>query len=334
MSVLTVEVACDESGSEGEKLIGGNTDVFCHASVRLTAAEATDCVRELRALIRSPAVEYKSGHLLREKNRHALEWFLGPSGPVASRANAYLVDKRWLLLLVFAGRVLETAPFAGDPDVAALGTRDVASALYRASRASERPLLWTRFLTVLNDLMRFGPAGEAASAGELVELAEELRRTEPHGAVDGPLGVLGRHPAHLDALLRTRRRPDPLLPQALDPLLPAILRTIEYWSADGVPVSIVHDRHVSLTEARMARIAEFHSVPGSGARLTAMQLATSGADPRIQVADYLAGVARKLASDELLGTAGPALTGLVRQHVDVCSLWGDEESRSRVCRPE
>src|SRR6187397_1217575 len=29
------EVACDESGSEGEHLIGANTDVFAHGSVHL-----------------------------------------------------------------------------------------------------------------------------------------------------------------------------------------------------------------------------------------------------------------------------------------------------------
>ncbi|WP_225099009.1 hypothetical protein [Streptomyces sp. CoH27] len=333
MSVLPIEVACDESGSEGEKLVGGNTDVFCHASVRLTAAEAADCVRELRALIRSPAVEYKSGHLLREKNRHALEWFLGPAGPVGGRANAYLVDKRWLLLLALARRLLDTPPFADDADVAGLGAQGVASALYRASRATVRPGLWTRFLTVLNDLMRFGAAGDAVSTSDLVELAEELRRIEPLAAVDGLLGVFDRHRAGLDAFLRTRRRPDPLLPLALDPLSPAILRAIEHWSADGAPVSIVHDRHVTLTEARMARIAEFHTVSGLGGRLSAIRLVTSGADPRVQVADYLAGVARKLASDELLGTADPALTGLVRQHVDPRSIWGDAESRARVCRP-
>jgi hypothetical protein len=34
-----VEIACDESGYEGEKLIGTTTDVFAHASVRMPVAE-------------------------------------------------------------------------------------------------------------------------------------------------------------------------------------------------------------------------------------------------------------------------------------------------------
>lgn len=39
-----LEIACDESGSEGEKLIGGETDVFAHASVRLDVQTATECI--------------------------------------------------------------------------------------------------------------------------------------------------------------------------------------------------------------------------------------------------------------------------------------------------
>jgi len=36
-----VQIACDESGYEGEKLIGGMTDVFAHASVRVDGVSAT-----------------------------------------------------------------------------------------------------------------------------------------------------------------------------------------------------------------------------------------------------------------------------------------------------
>jgi hypothetical protein len=36
-----VQIACDESGYEGEKLIGGMTHVFAHASVRLDVESAS-----------------------------------------------------------------------------------------------------------------------------------------------------------------------------------------------------------------------------------------------------------------------------------------------------
>ncbi|SDK18310.1 hypothetical protein SAMN04488074_104464 [Lentzea albidocapillata subsp. violacea] len=89
-----MEIACDESGSEGEKLVGGVTAVFAHAGVSLSVAEAAACVESLRQMIRSPALEYKANHLLRTKNRWVLLWFLGQDGPLAGRARVQLLDKR------------------------------------------------------------------------------------------------------------------------------------------------------------------------------------------------------------------------------------------------
>src|SRR5215211_593808 len=88
-----LQIACDESGYEGEKLIGATTDVFAHASVHLPIEAATGFVQELRARILSPASEYKATHLLREKHREVLRWFLGPQGPVHGRAHVFLIDK-------------------------------------------------------------------------------------------------------------------------------------------------------------------------------------------------------------------------------------------------
>jgi len=51
--VRPVEIACDESGSEGENLLGGETDVFAHAGIRMSWPYATACVREIRARIAS-----------------------------------------------------------------------------------------------------------------------------------------------------------------------------------------------------------------------------------------------------------------------------------------
>jgi len=86
-----LEIACDESGYEGEKLIGSTTRLFAHASVRLPDAAAV--LAELRARIKSPATQYKANHLLREKNRAVLVWFLGPTGPVLGNGHVFLLDK-------------------------------------------------------------------------------------------------------------------------------------------------------------------------------------------------------------------------------------------------
>ncbi|MBW0114525.1 NAD-dependent protein deacetylase of SIR2 family [Pseudonocardia abyssalis] len=119
------EIACDESGYEGARLVGGVTDVFAHAGVELTIDAAADCVADLRRRIRSPAQEYKANHLLRAKHRGTLLWLLGASGPVLGHAHVHLVDKS-----VFLGRG---------------GTDLLVPALLEASR------VWGDGITVVHD---------------------------------------------------------------------------------------------------------------------------------------------------------------------------------------
>ncbi|GLY95821.1 DUF3800 domain-containing protein [Actinoplanes sp. NBRC 103695] len=86
-------VYCDESGYEGEKLIDSTKPLFAHASVLMSDAGAAALIAELRARVRSPASSYRAGHLLREKHRATLAWFLSPEGPVAGRGSVFLLDK-------------------------------------------------------------------------------------------------------------------------------------------------------------------------------------------------------------------------------------------------
>ncbi len=220
-----MEIACDESGSEGEKLVGGVTAVFAHAGVRMSLDEASACVDSLRQMIKSPAVEYKANHLLRQKNRWVLLWFLGPAGPLAGKARVQLVDKRRFL----AARV-------------------------RAEFGSV-----TGPLEPYNDLLR----------------------------ARGPRGTL-------------------------DPLFPAILRTVAQW--DG-PVSIVHDQQLSLTDGRIRQLKQL------APRLESLTLVNSQSDARVQVADFVAGIARRVAEEELNGRPDHEVIGLLRPFVAGPRMW-------------
>lgn len=196
------EIACDESGYEGDKLVGGVTDVFAHAGVHLAPAAAAACVVELRRRIRSPALEYKANHLLRGKHRGTLLWLFGPSGPVLGHAHVHLVDKTAFLWSV-----------AGAADVAA------------------------------NDRLRGSPA--------------------------------------------------------LDLLVPALLETVRIWG----DVTLVHDRQTALTPERLALLP------------CPVRFVAARDDPRVQVADFLAGVARRVASEELAGRPDPELAALLGPYV-------------------
>jgi hypothetical protein len=58
-----------------------------------------------------------------------------------------------------------------------------------------------------------------------------------------------------------------------------------------------------------------------GHRLAGVRFVDSRSDARVQVADFLAGVARRIASDALNGRGDPRLTGLLASFVDKDSVW-------------
>ncbi|MFE7957497.1 hypothetical protein [Streptomyces sp. NPDC057413] len=310
-----LEVACDESGSDGENLVGGNTDVFAHAGVRLPAATAEAYVREVRDRIRSPAEEYKANHLLREKHRAVLEWLLAPAGPLAGQARVQLTQKAFVVVERAVALLL------GEDDGAA-------RALFRAGPGAFGEERWREFLGAANRLLRVRGDGQPPPpVTEFFRAVDTLRATGgPAGApevLERLAGSRGRAEAYRERLLDG----PPLVP-VLNPLLPAVVRTAVSWSAGGRPVVLVHDRQNLLTEDRIAWIVA--AARSRGAALAGVRLVAARQDARVQLADFLAGVARKIASDELNGHGDVVLSGLLRPFVAAESVWGDEDSWARI----
>jgi hypothetical protein len=331
-----LEVACDESGYEGENLIGATTDVFAHASVRLSIESAADCIQEIRGRIRSPAQEYKSNHLLREKHRPVLEWLLGPLGPILGSAHVHLTDKTFFVI----GKVVDL--LAGEVTYAASTglyqdqrARAMAVTLYREGQRTFGREAWETFLKSFNDLMRArNRRGVGTSVDSFFRMVDVLRLAGARGRVGEIMGLLWRARPHADAL-RARLLDNPNMIPALDPLIPAIVRAVAYWGEGRRPVSIVHDEHTALTEERIAQLKEIFGDPHPAlpryprtGRLSGLRLVDSRSDSRVQVADFLAGVARKIASDELNDRGDAELTALLRPYVDSFSIWGDDRSWS------
>ncbi|MET8246437.1 DUF3800 domain-containing protein [Streptomyces sp. NPDC005202] len=308
------EVACDESGSDGENLTSGNTDVFAHASVRLSLASAAGCVQEIRDRIRSPAEEYKATHLLREKHRAVLEWLLSPSGPLYGHAHADLTEKAFFVV----DRALDLL----------LGDSAEAVTLLRAGRGTFGPERWRQFLEAANQLLRARNNGEpAAPVDDFFRAVEALQEVNSRADVTEILGRLAEARSRADSF-RARMPAGPALIPVLNPLLPAILRTAAHWSADGQPVRLVHDQQNMLTPERIAWIVRTARRDGIG--LGGLDLVDSRRDPRVQLADFLAGIARKIASDELNRRGDPGLTALLRPYVGPTSVWGDAPSWARL----
>lgn len=308
------EVACDESGSDGENLTGGNTDVFAHGSVLLPMDSAAGFVQEIRDRIRSPAEEYKANHLLREKHRAVLEWLLAPSGPIHGHAHVHLTEKAFFVV----DRAVDLL----------LGDSSAAVVLFRQGPRTFGEAGWREFLEAANQLLRVRNDGEPQLPVEtFFRTVHGLLRAHSGTELAGTLERLAAARSRADAY-RAGILNGPTLIPLLNPLLPAIVHTAAYWSAGGRPVRLVHDRQNMLTPDRIAWIEESARQAGFG--LGGLRLVQAGLDPRVQLADFLAGIARKIASDELNGHGDPVLTALVRPYVDAASIWGDERSWERL----
>jgi hypothetical protein len=258
--------------------------VMTHASVDLSVDEAAELIAALRFSSNGSLNELKSGQLLRgPRAGQAQEWLLAT---LRGRAHVHLVDKEYFLVT----RVVDL--FLAEPSYAA-GTRLTqaqrphALALYRAGRSGGRH--WGVFLTAF------------------VELVRTKRRHQPdRGLVDRFFQArddlagagLGAHAEEvLAGLTRSRvrdvvsrlTRDDRSIPPPLEPMLPALAETVLFWSGGRRRVLVTHDEQSALTADRLTRLQQV--LPGGA--LVGLVMVDSRADPRVQVADLLAGLARR-----------------------------------------
>lgn len=306
------EVACDESGSDGENLVTGNTDVFTHASVRLDAGAASAALRATEDRIKSPAhsptTEYKANVLLREKHRPVLTWLLAPSGPLLGHACVHLTDKKQFVVARTADVLLGRDP----------GVRDLARAAHAAGPRAFGPEAWLDFLAAANQLLRARThAGWDAPVDRFFGVVDALAAvgSATTGEAGAFIGLLARTRPGAEAY-RARLPDGPGAIPTLDPLFPALAETVAHWSAGGTPVTVVHDRQNTLTPERVARLTE-----SCGGALAGLRFVEARQDARVQLADFLAGIARKTASDELAGRGDAELTALLRPFMAASSYW-------------
>lgn len=317
-----IEIACDESGFDGETLIGGSTGVFAHASVRLDVETAAAAMDDVRRRTQTVARELKAGTILRSHRRPILFWLIGPDGPLhPGAAHVHLTDK----VLHLTGKMIEL--LSRRPTE---GARPTALLLHRGGPQVLGEVAWERLLVAFNVMSRNSRRTSIwASIADFTQQLDRLRAA----AVDTEVGSLLNdiragvpttdHEVHL---VTDRSR----LINILDPMFPALRSTIAHWGRAGRPVSIIHDEQSSLTEGRIAQIRalsyEEHGDERDGTPgvLADFHRTDSRLDPRVQMADLLAGVARSIASATDDGREQAALTDLLRPIVDLHSVWPDE----------
>ncbi|XVU23725.1 DUF3800 domain-containing protein [Actinoplanes sp. CA-054009] len=273
LSGAAVEIACDESGFSGTNLLDPASPVITHAGVDLSAGEAVELIAELRGRFRFAPYELKAGKFLRRPR--ALEWFLAA---LEGRAHVHAVDKELFLVTRIVDLLL------GEPSYAA-GTRlaqrhrPAALALYEAGREAGDD--WTAFLAAFVDLAR-------EKRRRPVESFLRARDALPGHAVlaeltDDRVWTLA---ARLD-------EDDRSLPPPLEPLLPALAETVLFFSGGHRQVLVTHDEQSALTAGRLLRLQRALATGDAPSPLAGLTMADSREDPRVQVADLLAGSARR-----------------------------------------
>jgi hypothetical protein len=286
-----VEIACDESGFSGTNLLDPASPVITHASVDLAVPAAADLVAILRPRLRR-RTEYKANQLLRPAQRAELEWFLTS---LRGYAHVHVIDKtRYVAARVF--ELFSGEPSYGDGTSLARNHSDAVLSLQHR----------TGFLAAFVDLTR----------------TKRLRLID-HAAVDRFFATM---PADVPALREVTRarveavllrliNDDRTIPPPLEPLVPALAETALFWSAGQRSVAVVHDEQSALTRHRVARLRTYLAgavFPAPPPLLTLTQV-DSKADPRVQVADLLAGIARHLttrpATPQLAELLAPYLNG-------------------------
>ncbi len=283
-----VEIACDESGFSGSNLRHPDTPVITHASVDLRVDEAAELVAALRSTSSLAPEEFKSGPFLRTAGaREALTWLL--TG-LAGRAHVHLVDKEYFLVT----RVVDL--FLAEPSYAA-GTRltqdqrQAALALYSAR--SVAPRSWTAFLAAFVDLVRtrHRSAPDPDDVPRFFRARDALIGETVGTQAESVLAAL--HPRGVTDVLTRFWGDDRSIPPPLEPMLPALAETVLFWSRGERRVLVVHDEQSALTADRLSRLQQALAGSTGVSPLAGLVMADSRDDPRVQVADLLAGAARR-----------------------------------------
>jgi hypothetical protein len=297
-----VEIACDESGFSGTNLLHSTSPVITHASVDLGVDEAIGLITALRSGFRFSPHEFKSGQFLRGPGAaEALEWFLGA---LKGRASVHLIDKEFFLVTRIVDLLLT------EPSYAA-GTRlmqdhlPAALALYRAGRSAGGD--WGAFLAAFVDLVRIKRRRpDHRTVQRFFEARDALARTGLGAPADAVLK--GLSPTHVWAVVTRLDSDDRSIPPPLEPMLPALAETVLSWSGGQRQVLVIHDEQSALTADRLTRLQQALANPGGPpaaaadkpralpagvSPLAGLVMVDSRDDPRVQVADLLAGVARR-----------------------------------------
>ena len=251
-----------------------------------------------------------------------LLWLLGPSSPIYGNAYVHLTDTRFFVLARMIDVLLGGQPVSG---IASPGrnvrTRPMALALYGHGEQSYGRSRWQEFLTLSANLFRTNNRWlPKTPVPQFYAAVEAMAQTSTAADVHEVMTLL-RSTRLIAEATRAAHLENPKLTPLLEPLIPALTRAVQFWGSGAETVSVVHDEQSALTPERIADIARTFAASHPHGQLTDVRLVDSRGDARVQLADFVAGIARRLASDELKGRPDAELLALLSPLIDPESVW-------------
>lgn len=325
----TVTIACDESGSDGENLVEGGSRVFSHGSTDLDRLAAAQLIDDLREAVRFNGAELKSTVLLRSSTRRSsLIDAFASGGPLSGRAKILLIDKPYMAAAKVIDLVIEEDAYAKGIDLYRTNEAyRLAQLLFRDGARAFGEQQWQRLLgDFVSFVRRKQRSGAKTTEAELLQTIDDLRLRNNRRSVTEIMQRLWQGREHLRDYL-PEGDASAVSMGTLEPLVPAIAGTAKAWhQVHRLPVEIVHDRQAALTPQAVADILATCSTRWPNMAIPppiiTLEQTDSRSDPRVQVADLVAGVGWWVAGQALAGSLSDHVAEVIRPYVLADSMWG------------
>lgn len=325
-SPLTTIVG-DESGAEGENLMRSRDPIFVYATVSLSVDEATAVINQLRKSVPSSVIEMKSKLALARKRRPEL---LAAIARIGDHGDIYMLDKRYYTTALMLDLLVGAHAADYDFDLAQSGLgAQLALELHRSGPSAVGAPRWERLLGAFNDVVRtYARAGTTAPKAELFVSALDSARRSAAGDHDVS--------AIFDLLWESRHYiydhegANASAIREMDPMARSLSAIVTSWRLrlGDRPFEFLLDRYGALDHETCELIIEEASVPLSvngrslpRGDLRGIRFVDSRDDPRVQVADILAGVGREVARMAFTGINDDDLQVAVSELMDANGMW-------------
>ncbi|QIS39553.1 DUF3800 domain-containing protein [Clavibacter capsici] len=337
---MSIDIVGDESGSEGENLSAASHQFFTYGTSALSHAEAADVVARTRQAIGSTMTdihesrELKSAQLIK-RHRSVVESLFSDGGPISESSSIYLVDKTKFLAGKMVSLLIEEHQHGIGNTLGPETEGLLANELHDVALPALGPRERARLLSTFNVLSRsyktsYGPEGRAHA---FVAALRDAMLSLDHGPAVVALSRLWFSRAEAYVIEKSSGE-EGMRTYDLEPMLPAMLVVAATWHQrlKGSSFRIVMDEYAQFTPDMglwVTRVAnDMFKIP-----LKDVVQVVSREDPRVQVADWIAGVGRVAVTEVSRGDIN-ALTDAMRPLIDGQSMYSLKSPIAAWLHPE